>query len=66
MWTPALSGHEVNSVSAQKEMVSYRERKKNMEKYEFYKKMNGNDVNEIINDNRLLFLSQDVIQSNLE
>lgn len=37
-----------------------------MEKYEFYKKMNGNDVNEIINDNRLLFLSQDVIQSNLE
>ena len=28
MWTPALSGHEVNSVSAQKEMVSYRERKK--------------------------------------
>lgn len=40
--------------------------KKKMEKYEFYKKMNGNDVNEIINDNRLLFLSQDVIQSNLE
>lgn len=67
MWTPALSGHEVNSVSEQKEMVSFRERKKkNMEKYEFYKKMNGNDVNGIINDNRLLFLSQDVIQSNLE
>ena len=41
-------------------------KKKNMEKYEFYKKMNGNDVNGIINDNRLLFLSQDVIQSNLE
>lgn len=40
--------------------------KKNTEKYEFYKKMNGNDVNGIINDNRLLFLSQDVIQSNLE
>lgn len=39
---------------------------KNTEKYEFYKKMNGNDVNGIINDNRLLFLSQDVIQSNLE
>lgn len=41
-------------------------KKKNMEKYEFYKKMNGSDVNGIINDNRLLFLSQDVIQSNLE
>ena len=67
MWTPALSGHEVNSVSEQKEMVSFRERKKkNMEKYEFYKKMNGNDVNGIVNDSRLLFLSQDVIQSNLE
>lgn len=68
MWTPALSGHEVNSVSEQKEMVSFRKRqkKKNTEKYEFYKKMNGNDVNGIINDNRLLFLSQDVIQSNLE
>lgn len=62
MWTPALSGHEVNSVSEQKEMVSFRERKKkNMEKYEFYKKMNGNDVNGIVNDSRLLFLSQDVI-----
>lgn len=67
MWTPALSGHEVNSVSEQKEMVSFRKhKKKNTEKYEFYKKMNGNDVNGIINDNRLLFLSQDVIQSNLE
>ena len=40
--------------------------KKNIEKYEFYKKMNGNDVNGIVNDSRLLFLSQDVIQSNLE
>lgn len=67
MWTPALSGHEVNSVSEQKEMVSFRKRqKKNTEKYEFYKKMNGNDVNGIVNDSRLLFLSQDVIQSNLE
>lgn len=49
-------------------MVSFRKRqkKKNTEKYEFYKKMNGSDVNGIINDNRLLFLSQDVIQSNLE
>lgn len=40
--------------------------KKKRGKYEFYKKMNGNDVNGIINDSRLLFLSQDVIQSNLE